>query len=838
MHFYTNVDQIGNAICVRGMRNGRRFQDRLTDSFHPKLFVPHTKKGQATYHNLFGEPLDVIEFADVADAREFMKNYDNVSGMKIHGNTNWQYQYITENYPGEIEFDMSQIDIRSIDIETTTEDGFPDIETANEAILLITLENYVTKELVTYGTKKYTGTDAKTDYKYFSDELSMLKTFLDDWWHNCPDIITGWNIGLFDVPYLVHRINRILGEDAAKRLSPWKNVRRRDIQINDKTLVSYNIAGVTQLDYLDLYKKFTYNAQESYKLDHICRVELGVGKLENPYDTFKEFYTKDWNLFVEYNCIDVQRVNQLEEKMKLIELALTMAYDAKCNIGDVFSAVRTWDCILWNHCWDKNIVVHPRDTSRPDRSIVGAFVQDPKPGQYDWVVSFDATSLYPSIIMQYNMSPETLMEEYNPIAEPIGLSDVMSEKVDKLLAKKVNIEHTMSANGYYFRRDKKGLFPEIVAKLFQDRQDYKKKMIQAQKNYEETKDRKYLNEISKYNNFQMARKIQLNSLYGAWANYYFRYFDDRIAEGITLTGQYIIRTVGKALDEYLNKICGTKDYRYSFYSDTDSCYITLDPLVKKYYAGKSTDEIVKILDRICEDKITEAINAACKDLADYTNAFEQKIFFKREAIATRGLWVAKKRYALNVLNNEGVQYAEPKLKVMGLEIVRSSTPEAIRKLLKEAVSVAITKDEAALQSFILQAREKYDRLSAEEIAFPRGVNNLAKYTSRADIYAKGTPMHVRGALLYNFYIKERGLEQKYQAIQEGEKIKFIYLKTPNTIKENCIAFIGELPAELALTKYVDYDTMWEKSFIEPLNGIIESLGWNTRPQASLADLFA
>lgn len=836
MKFYTSVTQLGNSICVRGINNGKRFQDK--PAFRPRLFVQKKTAGDSEYHNLFGEALESIEFGDLADARDFVKNYDGVSNMKIHGNTNWQYQYITDNYPGQIDFDMTLMDIRSIDIETTTESGFPDIETANEAILLITLENYITKELVTYASTPYTGTDAQTQYKCFPDEYRMLQAFLDDWSHNTPDIITGWNTNLFDVPYIVHRIERILGEGASKRLSPWKNVRRRDVHMNDKVMPTYDIAGVNHLDYLDLYKKFTYNAQESYKLDHICKVELGVGKLENPHNTFKEFYTKDWNLFVEYNCIDVQRVNQLEAKMKLIELALTMAYDAKCNIADVYSAVRTWDCILYNHCWDQNVVVHPRDRSRPERSIVGAFVQDPVPGQYDWVVSFDATSLYPSIIMQYNMSPETLMEDYNPIAEPIGLSDVMSEKVDRLMAKQVNIDHCMSANGYYFSRDKKGLFPEIVAKLFKDRQDYKKLMIEAQKKYEETKDKKYQNDISKYNNFQMARKIQLNSLYGAWANYYFRYFDDRIAEGITLTGQLIIRTVGRALDEYLNKICGTKDVMYSFYSDTDSCYITLDPLVKKYYAGKTTEEIVNILDVICEEKITEAINAACSDLADYTRAFEQKIFFKREAIATRGLWVAKKRYALNVYNNEGVQYAEPKLKVMGLEIVRSSTPEAIRKMLKEAVTVAITKDENALQDYIVQARQKYDQLSPEAIAFPRGVNNLGKYTSRSDIYAKGTPMHVRGALLYNHYVKERGLSHKYQSIQEGEKIKFIYLRTPNTIKENCIGFIGELPPELLLTSYVDYDTMWNKSFIEPLNGIIESLGWNTSPQASLEDLFS
>ena len=362
-------------------------------------------------------------------------------------------------------------------------------------------------------------------------------------------------------------------------------------------------------------------------------------------------------------------------------------------------------------------------------------------------------------------------------------------------------------------------------------------MIEAQKNYEDTKDPRYQNDISKYNNFQMARKIQLNSLYGAWANYYFRYFDDRIAEGITMSGQYIIRTVGRALDAYLNKICGTKDVMYSFYSDTDSCYITLDPLVKKYYADKTNEEIVAILDQICEEKIAPAINRACGLMSEYTNAYDNKITFKREAIATRGIWVAKKRYALNVYNNEGVQYEEPKLKVMGLEIVRSSTPEVIRQTLKNAVKVAITQDEAALQDFIKIAKNDYLKLAPHEIAFPRGVNNLAKYTSHTDIYAKGTPMHVRGALLFNHYVKQRGLDQRYPMIQEGEKIRFLYLREPNHIKENCIGFVGELPEELLLTSFVDYDTMWEKSFIEPLNGIIQGLGWTTKPQASLADLF-
>lgn len=834
MKFYTNITIYGNNALIRGVHNGQRFQTK--ENFKPKLFVPKKTPGTATYHNLFGEPLEMIELGDLNDAREFLKSYDGVSNMKIHGNTNWTYQYITENYGGEIEFDINQITIWGIDIETTSEQGFPNVDDPREEILLITIQDLATRRIHTWGRRPYEAAADNVVYHHCASEATLLKEFMTYWSQNCPDVVTGWNSNLFDIPYIVNRTERVLGTESAKLLSPWRQIKRREIQYGEKILTTFDIVGISHLDYLDLYKKFTYGAQESYKLDYICKQELGVGKLENPFDTFKEFYTNNWPEFTRYNIVDTERVLQLEDKMKLIELAITMAFDAKCLFGDVYSAVRTWDCVLYNYLWDQNIVVHPRNSTRPDRSIEGAYVQDPVPGQYDWVVSFDATSLYPSIIMQYNMSPETLVRPAEDYHTAVSVDGLLAKQLD--LTQLQTDNECMTANGYHFSRGKKGLFPGIVQKLFDDRVMYKNKEKAARQEYEQTKRPALLNDISRYYNFQMARKIQLNSLFGAWANYYFRYFDDRIAEGITITGQYIIRTVGEALDRYLNEVCGTKDFKYSFYSDTDSCYITLDPLVQKYYKNKSKEEIVGILDRICEEKITAVINRACGDLGNYTHVFEPKITFKREAIADRGIWVAKKRYAVNVYNNEGVQYAEPKLKVMGLEIVRSSTPEAIRNTLREAVRVAITQDEAALQTFILDAKQEFLKLSPEEIAFPRGVNGMRKYQDSTSIYAKGCPMHVRGALLYNHYLQEKNLTSKYELIGEGDKIKFLYLKTPNTVKENCIGFIGKLPAEFQLTNFVDYDTMWDKSFIEPLNGIIEGMGWSTKPKATLAGLFS
>jgi DNA polymerase elongation subunit (family B) len=831
MKFYTSVNQYGNRVLVRGINNEKRVQDKI--EFKPSLFVK--SKSGTKYKSLFGDSLDEIQFESINEAKDYVKRYGEVENFEVFGNTNYAYQYITKTFPTEVEFDITQLAIWSIDIETTVENGFPDTKNPMEEILLITVQDSNSKQITTFGCKSIEKLDLPNlnhNYILCKDEKDLLRkfiAFLDD---NHPHVITGWNIEFFDIPYLCARISRMLDDDALKAVSPWRVVNAKEFTRNGKTELTYDIMGVAILDYLDLYKKFTYGAQESYKLDHISKVELGEGKLENPYTSFKEFYTKDWQLFVKYNVIDVRRVDQLEDKMKLIELILTMAYDAKCNFVDVFSAVRTWDCILYNHLWNQNIVVHQRE-GKPARQIVGAYVQEPIPGKYDWVVSFDATSLYPSIIMQYNMSPETI--EY---------SETRSTTVDDMMAKKYNLDelvtkdYCMAANGYSYRRDKQGLFPEITQKLFDDRQKYKKLMLTAQAKYEETKDKALLKDISKYNNFQMARKIQLNSLFGAWGNEFFRFYDSNIAEGITITGQYIIREVGKSLDDYLNKICGTKDFNYSFYSDTDSCYITLDPLVQKFYKDQPKEKIIDILDKICNDKIVEAINKTCDSLANYTNAFDKKIYFKREAIADRGIWVAKKRYALNVYDNEGVRYKEAKLKVMGLEIVRSSTPEPCRDALKAAVKLVLTSDEQTLQDYILDFEQKYRAMPAELIAFPRGVNGLNKYTDRSSIYAQGCPIHVRGSLLYNYYLKQNDLGNKYETIAEGDKIKFVYLKEPNTMKENVIAFISAIPDEFKVRQYIDYDTMFSKSFIEPLTTILNGVGWSSKPQASLEGLFS
>jgi DNA polymerase elongation subunit (family B) len=518
-------------------------------------------------------------------------------------------------------------------------------------------------------------------------------------------------------------------------------------------------------------------------LDHIAKEELNDEMIKHEYATFKEFYTKDWELFVDYNIHDVVLVDKLEDKMKLIELILTMAYDAKCNYTDIYSSVRTWDCIIYNYLLKQNIMVHnpPQVDPSKDRQIMGAYVKEPEPGRYDWVISFDATSLYPSIIMTWNMSPETLVDGQKYLTDE-------EKSIVKLINREFNTaslhigDYAMTANGQCFRKDKKGVFPELIEFYFASRQKAKKAMLEAQTNYESTKDPKYLNEISSLNSKQMAAKILMNSLYGAMGNIYFRYYDIRIAEGITMTGQFVIRSVANSLNKFINKESKTNDINYSFYSDTDSTYITLGRYIDVNFKDGTKSKIVNHLDEYCNSKIEPVINETCDDLSEYLNVYLPKIKFKREVIADTGIWLAKKRYALNVYNAEGVAYDPPKLKVLGMEIVRSSTPAPVRKALKEAVGIVLTKDEPTVKKFVQDLESEWNKLKPEDIAFPRSVNGLKEYSDKSKIFRKGAPIHVRGALIYNHLIQSRDLEKKYQYIQEGDKIKFLYLREPNTLE--------------------------------------------------------
>ena len=830
MRFYTNVQLIGNQFLVRGVDNGKRYEHR--DEFFPTLYVK-TKK-ESKYKTLSGESVEAVNPGTVKDCREFYKKYDEVDGFAIYGNDRYIYQYISEKYPeDEIKFDISQIKLVTLDIEVASEQGFPDVESCSEEILAITIQDYNTKKITTWGVKPFNNKQSNVTYHHCPSEYELLNHFINYWMVDVPDVITGWNIELYDIPYICKRLNRVLGEKLMKRFSPWGLVTEGETFVKGRKHATFDVGGVTQLDYLNLYKKFTYKAQESYRLDYIAEVELGQKKLDHSeFDTFKDFYTQGWQKFIEYNIVDVELVDRLEDKMKLIELALTMAYDAKVNYVDVFYQVRMWDNIIYNYLKKRDIVIPPKIRSDKNEKYAGAYVKEPIPGKYDWVVSFDLNSLYPHLIMQYNISPETLLDERHPTVN-----------VDKILNEELNFElyknYAICANGAMFRKDVRGFLPELMEKMYGDRVIFKKKMLAAKQEYEKTPTKTLEKEIARCNNIQMAKKISLNSAYGAIGNQYFRYYKLANAEAITLSGQVSIRWIEGKMNQYLNKLLSTENVDYVIASDTDSIYLNMGPLVDKFFGNKSHDKaaVVSILDKICQEKLEPFIESSYQKLADYVSAYEQKMKMKRENIADKGIWTAKKRYILNVWDSEGVRYEKPKLKMMGIEAVKSSTPAPCRQKIRDALIVIVNENEEAVQKFIAKFREEFSSLPIEDISFPRGCNNLNKWSNPATVYCKGTPIHVRGALLYNFYIKKNKLTHKYPLIQDGEKIKFVYLKTPNKINENVISFFQTFPKEFGIDKQVDYDLQFEKSFLDPLKVILDTIGWKPEKIATLEFLF-
>ncbi len=829
MNFYTDVLLLGDDILYRGYENGNPVQYR--ERVRPTLFfVPKDQSKESKHKTLDGRYAHPKRFDGARAARETLQQYEGVEGMEVHGYDRFVYQFIADKFKDEIRFDMDLMTIYTIDIEVGCDNGFPSVEECQEEMLCITMKNLVTKEIITWGTREFNPNG--TEYRVFWKEQEMLSDFLQWWTEHTPDIITGWNCNLYDIPYLCRRLERVLGEKWKKSLSPWNRVMEREVFMHGRKHIAYDINGVNVLDYLDLYKKFTYSAQESYRLDHIANVELGQAKIDHSeYENFKDFYTKDWQKFVEYNIVDVELVDRLEDKMKLIELALTLSYDAKVNLSDVYSQVRMWDTLIYNDLKKRNIVVPPKVTSNKDEQYAGAYVKVPEPGGYDWVVSFDLNSLYPHLIMQYNISPETLVERRHG-----------SISVEKLLAEEVEIdgEYAVCANGAQYRKDIHGFLPEMMQRIYDDRKIYKGKMLAAKRTYETSPSVDVQKDIARFNNIQMARKIQLNSAYGAIGNQYFRYFNLANAEAITLSGQVSIRWIENKINVYLNKILQTEKEDYVIASDTDSIYLNLGPLVTKFFGNKSGDKaaVVDLLDKICHEKLEPFIEGSYKKLASYVSAYDQKMIMKRENIADRAVWTAKKRYILNVYNSEGVAYKEPKLKIMGIEAVKSSTPAPCRQAIRDTLKLVMTGTEEEVQTFISKFRKEFESLPPEEVAFPRSCNNIGKFSSPSRIYTKGCPMHVRGSLMYNYYVKKSKLTHKYPLIQEGEKIKFIYLKVPNRSGENVISFFQTLPKEFDLHGSIDWDQQFDKAFLSPVKVVLDAIGWTPEKRNTLEFLFA
>lgn len=843
--FYTSVVPDGNAILFRGFLNGKSVQRRI--DYKPCLYVGTQKHSR--WKSLEGYHLEERKFKDIWEAKSFIKKYEEVDNFKVYGMQRFQYACIADMFPEHIDFDPSKINTAIIDIEVDSTNGFPDVEKADSPITAITL--FINGTYHLFGLNEYVPQGKDAQYHQASSEHELLDMFIEVWADPYPDILTGWNIDGFDIPYLVNRIGRLFGSERAFRLSPWGKVHQVHKKLQGRDLSVYDLVGINVLDYIGLYKKYAPNpSQESYSLDFISEVELGDHKLDyraQGYKDLNDLYSRNFALYMDYNLRDVLLVKRIEDKLKLIYLAQVLAFYAKVNFDDVFSQGRMWDAILYNNLRSKWIAIPPNKDNVKKHAYEGAYVKDPEPGWYRWLVSFDLTSLYPHLIMMYNLGPETLVQpdDYDDEMRDFLTNNVVS--VDALLDQKLDLSWmaakniTLTPNGQFFRTDRQGFLGEIMQEMFDERAKYKKAELnekQLAENAATQEKQQHKNNAARFKALQMALKVTLNSCYGSLGSAYFRFFDVRIAEAITLTGQLSIRWIQKQVNEYMNRILKTQDVDYILASDTDSIYINMKSLMDKLCPDqKDPKKVIALMNLICEEKIKPFIDESFEKLAKYVNAYDQKMIMKREALADQAIWAAKKNYVMSIYDNEGVVYEKPDVKITGWAAVRTDKPKLCRTKLKEAVALMLAGDLNVLRKFVSDFEKEFKSQPLVKIASPSGISELESYSDAKSVFEKGTPIHVKGALVFNHWIEKLGLEKKYERIRAKDKIKYINLKSPNPFQCNVIAFLDEIPAEFNLDTYIDLDAQFHKTFIQPLTIMLDAVKWKLVHEDTLEDFF-
>jgi DNA polymerase elongation subunit (family B) len=734
-------------------------------------------------------------------------------------------------------YDLSQIKIAYFDIETETEGGFPDLRNPNEKINIIGVRisgvNYaITEKQVSIPNCKLI---------LVSSEKELIQKFFELLRKEDIDVLTGWNVKLFDIPYIIGRARLFFDDKEIQSWLPFNLMKERETNIGGTDYRLFEFPGYTTLDYMDLYKKFSGTSQESYALNFIAKAELDEQKLDYAeYGSLREFYTKDFQRFAEYNIQDVELVEKLDNKLRLIDLAVSIAYEAKIPFDVVFFATRIWGTICCDYLLRKDIIPPIQTSYAKDDQFVGAYVKDVAPGLYKNVVSFDATSLYPSIIMGWNISPETCIKKDASLSADDFLRSKRKD-IPNFVKQASDQNACLSCNGSMFTNNIRGFIPILIERTFNQRKEAKNKMLELEKEYEHSKDVNLLPRIAALKIRQSVKKILANSLYGCLGNPAFIYSSPELATAVTVTGQVIIRTAENCMNGYIRHITKDNDKDYVLAVDTDSVYLNLDDIITQIQQKTKITDITDFVDKICEQKIQPELKKEMDLLTKTLNCSENKIFFKREAIASAGMFIAKKRYALLVQDLEGIRFEEPKLKIMGLETARSSTPAIVRKKLKDCIKIILTKTPEELRQYVNEFYDEFMVLPISDVAAPRGVKGINKYSDNTKIYKTGTPIATKAALLYNSYSKKIGIDKQYAAIKENDKIKFVFVKVPNPYgmagKDAVMGFINSPPKEFNLEKYIDRKKQFEKTFGEPLDNILQAINWKLNAQVSLESFF-
>lgn len=866
---YTFYKTWGNNILFRYRKDGKSYAKKV-DFFKPSLFTKAGPNDQVDLKSIYGHGLRRVQFDGIRDAKEFVKSYSDVQGMTIEGNSNYANQFIIELYDGKMpEFDPSQIRVGILDIEVDVppEAGFPEPAEAAWPINGITFHDNFTDTYYCIGDKEYIHDKQDKDvgdlavvYQQCENEVELLKAMLFHFRDFAYDMTSGWNSETFDMPYIVNRCFKIVGESITKScLSPFGMVELREINGNfGKPQLKAEIMGVPHSDMLALYKKHIFTPRESFRLDFIANAELGENKMTYEDEgSLHGLYRENPQKFYAYNIKDVKLVKQLNDKLGLFNITFTLAYYCLSNYEDTLGTTKIWEQLIAKHLYSKGMAPTFAAKRTEGREFDGAFVHPTQVGFHKWLLSIDLNSLYPMNEIQYNIGPNTyipreqLPAELAVLKAKYTLDDLVHKRVDLSMLQNYNL--IMAGNFEFYDRSAVGFMAEIKDELYTGRKVKKKLMLKAQSEVERLKAEAQVKgmvaEIIKdikfhsgqdvlNNNLQMALKILLNAGYGAIGNAHFLYYKVENAEAITSSGQLINKWTHVRVNALLNKMLGTEGKNRTVAGDTDSLYLVLDDVVEMMNIRHLSDnDIADQLDNFMKQILSPKIDQFSQELCDYMNGMQNKMVWEREVIAPIAIFVRKKGYTMNIIDSEGVRFATPKFKVVGLEAVKArSYPEWSRNFLKDCYKIALTGDQDKLHARVTEIRQAFMKLPVNEIAIPRGVNNLEKYIDPNTGYIKGTPKHVKAALNHNELVKLKGLG--IPLINGGNKIKFVDLKRPNPINRDVIGFNYFLPTEFGLDKFVDRDIIFETAFMSPLMIFLEALKWSHEPTISLEDFFS
>lgn len=850
--YYSSFFQKWNKVYIRQI-NPDGTRTNFNVEYKPKLYVK-SENPNCDFKTLYGEDLFEIEFSTIESAKEYAK----ASQDKIFGYPRWEYACVDDQYPYDIEYKYEDLRVVFVDIEVESDTHYSTIKNPDQPVTLIQL---LYKDVYyVFGTEFYETYENNVKFIRCKDEVDLLKKFVQVFRKFDPDIISGWNSQGYDIPMLHERMNLLGLGDTFKRLSPFNYIDTSEVLVFGKMQLRVDIKGIQHLDMIELIKKFDRKKYENYKLDTVSKAVLKKGKIS--YDgKLSDLYVTDYKRFIDYGLTDVQLVKEIEDAKNLIRMVVMVGYMNKANYIDAFSQVRSWDNQIMIYLKHQDKMQVPYLLAKDDDDFIeagdekfeGAYVFQPKTGRWEWVITDDVQSMHPSIIMSFNISPETYLGNSNKNVE-FFLKDCPQytrELIDR--------NATSLANGAMFDNTYEGFLPKIVRRVFDMRNEAKgeykkyKKLVESLENTSDTSIdnvatvKSYKNEIIKYDTLQFALKTSIAAVFGFLGNKYSRFYQLDMAEGITLTSQVMLKSGASEIERVVKELTNTEE-PVMLYGDTDSLIYSVSSIVEKFVPkDASKEKVTEFLDRFHKSKIAVPLQNKIIEIQYRMNAKEHSIRFVRDVISDVTILVAKKKYIMSVMDAEGVRYAKPDLKLMGIESVKTSTPQFCRDKIETAIENILYKTNDDLISYLDKTKSEFMKLPVEDISSPRGINDIDKYTADSIVvdsfgddedeesitYKTRTPMHVKASIFHNKLLMEYDLTKWYQPIENGDKIKFTYLKSPNPIGNNAIAFDGKLPEEFKLHKYVDYEMQYEKTFLNAIKGITSVIGWTTEVDAGM-----